>query len=596
MATTDLHMQILPYDYFTDQPDRTKGLVQLADQITSLQSAPDGLTLVFDNGDFLQGNPLADLIAENGLHNAVHPMIGAFATLHYDAVALGNHEFNYGLGFLDKVLREAPFAVVCANVDWQDSPACASPYVVLDREVICSDGQARAIRIGVLGLVPPQIMQWDHIALHGAMTASDMVQTARDLVLQIRQAGADIIVALCHTGIGAGAYTQGMENAARPLAAIPGIDVVLTGHTHQTFAGNLHGKPAVGAGFSGNHLGLITLTLTHDAEGWHIADHDSRTLPASHDLPQSVAAQKIIADLDQHHARALAKIRQPVAQTRQRLHSYFAPVMPDLPRQILAAAMTRYAKAALPADTLPLVTVVPPFRAGGKAGVCHYIDIPAGPINLRNVSAIYPYTDRPVILHRNGQQLRDWLEQAVSGYCRINPGKTGQPLLDPDFPAYTFDALFGLTYTIDLTQPARHDATGRVVAPGARRITELHHNGRDVAPDSRFAVVVNSYRAFGGGGYIPVPSCDILHQSQRQGRDILADDLRNQTLVDVQPQSIWQFAPIPSATATFRSAPQACAHLQGPVRHIGPCENGFHTYEINFAALALTENPPYMVG
>ena len=108
VETTDLHMQILPFDYFTDQPDRTKGLVQLADQIVSLQSAPDGLTLLFDNGDFLQGNPLADLIAENGLHNAVHPMIGAFATLRYDAVALGNHEFNYGLAFWTRCCAMPP--------------------------------------------------------------------------------------------------------------------------------------------------------------------------------------------------------------------------------------------------------------------------------------------------------------------------------------------------------------------------------------------------------------------------------------------------------------------------------------------------------
>lgn len=596
LETTDLHMQILPYDYFMDRPDASTGLVQLADLITNLRADASALTLLFDNGDFLQGNPLADTVAVTSLSDAVHPMIAVFSELRYDAVGLGNHEFNYGLPFLRRALRDAPFPVICANLDWQAEAPIARPFAVLDRVIRCEDGHDHAIRIGVVGFVPSQVTQWDKVTLADTIASRDMIEAAEDIVPRIKAAGADIVIALCHTGIGAADHTPGMENAAVPLAAVPGIDAILMGHTHEVFpdparpasesvdpvAGRLHGKPAVGAGFHGNALGVITLSLRRDAHGWHVVDHESRVVPAKPVASDSRISAAVNAAAQPAHTATLQRIRQPVARSVVPINSYFACVAPDLPCQLLGAVLISEARSIIAGNDLPIVAAVSPFRAGGPGGPAHYVAIPPGPVTLRDVCAIYPYADTPVILHRTGAELLSWLEQSVSGYHRIMPGAMEQPLLNPDFAAYVFDTFCGLTYAVDLTQPPRHDAAGGIVLPEANRITDLRHNGRAVRPDDRLAVVANSYRAFGGGGFPPVSMNDVIAMPRQPIRDILSAGFQARQVIDEPIRPIWRFAPVPDTYADFTSAPEGRHHLTDRISHVGAGAGGFDRYRLAF--------------
>jgi 2',3'-cyclic-nucleotide 2'-phosphodiesterase / 3'-nucleotidase len=594
LATTDLHMQILPYDYFADRAEQIGGLVHLADQITALRADRSALTLLFDNGDFLQGNPLADTLAQAGSAKTTHPMIAAFAALHYDAINLGNHEFNYGLPFLRQALQDASCPVVCANIDWRDQVQIAQPFVILDRMIRCDDGRDHPLRIGVVGFVPPQITRWDRVKLGDAIATCDIVAAAQDIVPQIKAAGADIVIALCHAGIDTADHRPGMENAAVPLAAVPGIDAIVTGHTHEIFpdatrpatpyvdpvAGRIHGKPAVGAGFYGQALGAITLKLRRAADRWHVTDHASAVLPATPAQPDSAVSARIKAAVQDAHDATLRQIRQPVARTLVPIHSYFARVSPDLPGHILGQALIAHAALVLPDNDLPIIAAVSAVRAGGLGGPDCYVAIPPGPVMRRDVCAIYPYADTAVIVRRTGAELRAWLEQAVSGYQQIFPRRADQALLNPDFAGYVFDAFHGLTYTIDLTQPPRHDATGRIVAPQAARITDLRHNGTEVRPEQCFAVVANSYRSFGGGGFPPIPMHDILATSREPVRDILTAEFQRQGVIDAPVQTPWRFAPIPDTFVDFISAPDGRHHLSDRIRDVGTQVNGFTRYRL----------------
>jgi 2',3'-cyclic-nucleotide 2'-phosphodiesterase/3'-nucleotidase len=594
LATTDLHMQILPYDYFADRAEQTGGLVQLADQITALRADRSALTLLFDNGDFLQGNPMADTLAQAGSAKATHPMVAAFAALRYDAINLGNHEFNYGLPFLRQVLQDASCPVVCANIDWRDQTEIAQPFVILDRVIRCDDGRDHPLRIGVVGFLPPQITKWDRVKLADTITTCDIVEAAQRIVPQIKAAGADIIVALCHAGIDGVDHRPGMENAAVPLAAVPGIDAIVTGHTHEIFpdatrpatafvdpvAGRIHGKPAVGAGFYGQALGEITLRLRRAADGWHVTDHTSAVLPAAPKAPDSAISATIKAGVQPSHNATLRQVRQPIARTLVPIHSYFARVSPDLPGHILGQALIAHAASVLPANCLPIIAAVSPVRAGGLGGPACYVAIPPGPIMRRDVCAIYPYADTAVIVRRTGAELRAWLEQAVSGYHQIVPGKADQVLLNPEFAGYVFDAFHGLTYTIDLTQPPRNDATGRIVAPQAARITDLQHNGAPVRPEQCFAVVANSYRSFGGGGFPPIPMHDVLAMSRQPVRDILTARVQRQGVVTAPIEAPWRFAPIPDTFVDFISAPDGRHHMTDRICNAGRQADGFTRYRL----------------
>jgi 2',3'-cyclic-nucleotide 2'-phosphodiesterase/3'-nucleotidase len=244
METTDIHVHVFPYDYYGDRPVDTVGLARTASLVGGIRAESTN-SMLLDNGDFLQGNPMGDYMAyERGMSEGdVHPMIAAMNTLGFDASTLGNHEFNYGLPFLMNSVAGAAFPVVCANVSTAMGGSATGdttlvpPYVMLDKTLTDGAGESHPIRIGIIGFVPPQIMTWDRRHLEGNVQVRDIVAAAQAYVPQMREEGAEIVIALSHSGIGEADHSDMMENASVPLAGVDGIDVVLTGHHHRVFPG-----------------------------------------------------------------------------------------------------------------------------------------------------------------------------------------------------------------------------------------------------------------------------------------------------------------------------------------------------------------------
>ena len=600
LETTDLHMQLLDYDYFADRPDPHIGLIGLADQISALREEKGVTTLLCDNGDLIQGNPLADYVANHFEHDQTHPMIAALNVLQYDAMTLGNHEFDYGLQFLRQTLSKAAFPIVSANIRSNCGDPLAAPFTILEREILLSDGTRRPIKIGITGFGPPQISDWNDRGGGADVCVEDIIDAAHQIVPKMQAAGTDLIIALCHSGISSAQSTSRMENAAIPLAAVEGIDVLLTGHTHQAFpnpsiadtpdvdytSGSLHKKPTVMANFCGKSLGVIDLDLHWKASGWSIADQTVRLEHARlAEGDETLLRQNLRALVAKPHAATLAKMRAPIARTAIPIFSYFATVQPDLSQQLLARAMQEALCASL-AQTkfaaLPVLAAKSSYRFGGRSGLGHYIDIPAGPITLRDAAAIFPFADVLCGVRRTGRQLRLWLERSAAHYNQLRPGHADQPLINPQSAGYNCDALYGLTYQIDLTQPARFDTNGQEIDATAHRITDLKHKGTLISDDAVFVVATNSFRTKGGGGFPEITPSDIVYQSTRSVREQLIAHLKQAGTIIQPVQPNWCFAPIPKTCAQFDSAPQARHHLNDPIRHIGPGADGFETYQINF--------------
>ncbi|MBT8408811.1 MAG: metallophosphoesterase, partial [Alphaproteobacteria bacterium] len=302
METTDLHVHVFPYDYYSDRPIDTVGLARTASIVEEIRAEATN-SMLLDNGDLIQGNPMGDYIAyERGMKDGdLHPIVEAMNVVGFDAATIGNHEFNYGLDFLLKSTAGADFPWVLSNIATKqgaaprDDTTLYKPYVILDRTLTDGSGQEYQIKVGIIGFTPPQVMNWDRRHLEGNVQARDIVETARAWVPEIKEAGADIIIALSHSGIGPDAHTDGMENASVPLAAVDGIDAIMTGHHHLVFpgpkyettaavdpeAGTLHGKPATMGGFWGSHLGLIDLMLETDGGAWKVVSFESSTRPIS---------------------------------------------------------------------------------------------------------------------------------------------------------------------------------------------------------------------------------------------------------------------------------------------------------------------------
>src|SRR5271170_6311461 len=292
IGLTDLHANLYPYDYYRDRPDNSVGLARAASLIAEARSECPNC-LMFDNGDILQGTPLGDFAAAAIIRDptASHPVIVAMNGLDYAAATLGNHECNYGLEALERAYAQARFPVVCCNVLKGDGTPWFPPSIVIERDFADESGTTRRLRVGVIGVAPPQIAQWDEAHVRGRLTTVDIVEAVRAELGELR-ARVDLIVVLCHSGISRLASTRGEENAGQDLAKLDGVDALFLGHQHlllpgQDFVGlpgvdaergTIHGTPAVMAGFSGSHLGIIDLRLEM-ATGWRVVDAQVEVRP-----------------------------------------------------------------------------------------------------------------------------------------------------------------------------------------------------------------------------------------------------------------------------------------------------------------------------
>lgn len=571
LATTDLHMNLLGYDYFLGRESHGTGLAAVASLIKKSRLTHQNC-LLFDNGDSLQGTPLGDYVAESkGARAAMpHPLVTAMNQLRYDAATLGNHDFTFGGDFLLKSLADAAFPLVSTNLVMADAGSIQRS-IILRRRFRDDQGDEQDISVGVLGFLPPQTTDWDS-ALRPLMHVDDILETARAEVPHLKAQGADIIIALAHSGIAGAAIRSGMENAAVPLAEIDGIDAIIAGHIHRAFPspdfpagpgidplhGLLHGKPAVMAGFWGSHLGVIDLKLTRTDAGFQVSGSHARVLPVPTDTQPDPA---IVAALQNDHQATIRHFARRIAQTPVAMNSFLALVGHDAGLNLVNQAQSAFIHETA-AQTLPVLSAAAPSRAGGRGGPGHYTDVPAGDLTLRSLADLYLYPNRICALQLTGSNLADWLERAAGIFRQIQRGAVDQPLIDPNFPSYNFDVISGLAWQIDLSVPARYDPTGALINPDARRIHDLTHMGRSVDPDAQFILVTNSYRLSECGLYAPLarPERLVIDSGQRT-RDILRNHIEARGTVSPPASLGFGFVPIGPASVTFDSSPAVGGHL-----------------------------------
>lgn len=519
LATTDLHTNLVNYDYYQDKPVETLGLAKTAVLIEKAKKENPNVLLV-DNGDTIQGTPLGTYKAivnpvEKGEQ---HPMYAALQALGFEAGTLGNHEFNYGLDYLNRVIETAGLPIVNANVlDPATGKFIYQPYKIIEKTFTDTQGRLTTVKIGVTGIVPPQILNWDKANLEGKVVVRDSVEAIRDIIPEMRKAGADITLVLSHSGIGDDKYEKGEENEGYQIASLPGVDAVVTGHSHAEFPsgngsgfyekypgvdgvnGKINGTPVTMAGKYGDHLGVIDLKLNYTDGKWKVTD--SKGSIRKVDTKSNVADQRVIDIAKESHQGTINYVRQQVGTTTAPITSYFALVKDDPSVQIVNNAQLWYAKqelAGTPEANLPILSAAAPFKAGTRGDATAYTDIPAGPIAIKNVADLYLYDNITAILKVNGAQLKEWLEMSAGQFNTIDPNNSQpQNLVNTDYRTYNFDVIDGVTYEFDITQPNKYDREGKLANPNASRVRNLKYQGKEIDPNQEFIVVTNNYRSNG---------------------------------------------------------------------------------------------------
>ncbi len=612
LETTDIHTHIVDYDYFQDQPSATVGLVRTATLVEIARAEVSNSVLV-DNGDLLQGNPLGDYIArERGLNaEDVHPVYKAMNLLDYDVANIGNHEFNFGLDFLKRSIAGANFPYISANVFHADDDKRPyfDQYLIVDHVLTADDGSKHNIKIGYIGFVPPQIMQWDMSNLRGQVIAKDIVDTALDLVPKMKAEGADIVIAIPHSGFST-ADREGMdENAVYHLSNVPDIDAILFGHSHRVFPGEafagmggvdidkgtINGVPATMPGFWGSHLGIIDLELqVSNAGEWTIVDGigDVRAI-YERDGGDIIALVEPSAEMlevvSEEHEATIDFMRTGVGVLSAPINSFFALVRDDPSVQIVTDAQKRYVLRLIEGseyDGLPVLSASAPFKAGGRGGDEYFTIIPAGEIALKHVADLYVYPNTIRAVSVSGDQVREWLEMSSGVFNQIDPdNRDAQELINRGFSSYNFDVIDGVTYRIDVTQAPRYDDDGNLINADSHRIVDLSYNAKPIDSEQTFVVVTNNYRAGGGGGFPGLDGSNIIIEAPDTNRSALADYIFEEGTIDPSADMNWSFAPIAAdVNVTFTSSANAERALPADsgIELITVNDNGSGTFRIQF--------------
>ncbi len=618
METSDVHSNLMDFDYFKDKPTEQFGLVRTASLIKAAKSEVTNAILV-DNGDLIQGSPMADYMAAKGLKQGeVHPAHQLMNTMGYTVGNFGNHEFNFGLDYLKQAIAGAEFPYVNANImDAKTGKNYFTPYIIVDTPVKDREGKEHSIKIGYIGFVPPQISIWDKANLDGKVVVNDITETAKKFVPEMKKAGADLIIAIPHSGFSQEPYKAMAENSVYYLSEVPGINAIMFGHSHGVFPnkeyagikgvdvtnGTVNGIPAVMPGQWGDHLGVVDMVINNDGGEWKVESAKAEARPIydkAHKKALVERDDKLAAIIDKANQGTRDFVGKHIGKASANMYSYLALIQSDPTVQIVNDAQVDYTKRFIKGDPdladLPVLGAAAPFKAGGRKNApADFVEVEKGDLSFRNAADLYLYPNTLVVVKASGADVTEWLECSVGMYNQIDPNSTKpQELLNWDgFRTYNFDTISGVNYKVDLTQPAKYDTDCQLINKGANRIKDVTYQGKPIDPKATFLIATNNYRGY-GGKFAGTGETHIAFASPDENRSVLAAYIsrttKEQGVVSTQAENNWSFLPIKTdkqLDIRFETSPSEKAakfikeHAQYPVKYLKNDDVGFAIYQID---------------
>jgi 2',3'-cyclic-nucleotide 2'-phosphodiesterase (5'-nucleotidase family) len=495
LSTTDVHGWLRGWDYYAGRPDSARGLARAATVIDSLRREAAGPVILVDAGDLLQGNPLA-YVAARVAPDAPNPIIAAMNAMQYDAAAIGNHEFNYGIPYLRSAVAKARFPFVSANAYDVNGVRAFPAWHLVDRG---------GVKVGIVGATTPGVMIWDRENVRGQLVMRDLVLEVRRAVAEAREGGAEVIVVVLHSGLaGASSYDTastgvGSENvSARVAREVMGIDLIVYGHSHDrmpdtTIGATMLQQPRNWAA----EVGVARLTVER-------VDGRARVVATGGELIQVAGRSEhpaVLAAVAAAHESTISYVTTPIGTTPVVWRADSARVT-DTPIIDFILEVERRATGA---------------QLASAAAFSLDASLDAGPITVAELARLYPYDNTMRAVRITGRQLRDYLEHSAAVYYRTfrdGGASGGGSLIVPASPGYNFDIVAGVDYVIDLR------------LPGGGRITSLTFEGRPIVDTDTFTLALNNYRQTGGGNYSMLADAPVVYDQREEIRQLLIDEVR----------------------------------------------------------------------
>jgi 2',3'-cyclic-nucleotide 2'-phosphodiesterase/3'-nucleotidase len=508
LATTDLHGNLLPYDYYTAQP-ASRGLAKIATLIQAAR-AENPNNLLIDCGDTIQGTPMEAVHQQyvqhgDGIPPPHDPMMLAMNALGYDAMVVGNHEFNFGLRNLAWARADANFPWISANIV-ATPDGTAKPFAPYFLKTVAG------VKIAVIGVTTPMIPAWEAEEHYRGYRFEPGVDAVRMAVADARDRHhPDIVIVAAHAGLDG----DTRENMVRQIAEeIPGIDAIVFGHTHQQVASLKIGDVLLMQPKNwGISLGRMDFVLQpKETFGWKIVSKSSRLIPVTSDTP---ADPKILEIGRPYHELAERYLSAAVAEAPVSLDSKLARVEDSALIDAIQQVQLYYSKAD--------VSFASSFNSR--------VSVPQGPVTIRQIAALYIYENQLYVLQGDGKMVRDALENSARYYNTCAGDCSHGPLINSQVIGYNYDMAEGVDYEIDLTQP-----------PG-RRIRNLRWHGKPLEDDQPLRIAVNNYRAGGSAGYSMFRGAKIVWRSPDEIRDLVIQYYSEHKTLPAHPENNWRVVP-----------------------------------------------------
>lgn len=511
-ATTDVHGRLRGWDYGSGRVDSIRGLARAATIVDSLRRVARDRVILVDAGDLLQGNAMT-FVAGRVDSLAPHPVIAAMNLMRYDAAAVGNHEFNYGLGVFDRAVAQARFPFLAANARRSDG---GQQYP--GRRMVTRAG----VKVAIIGATTPGSMVWDRDNLRGRLEVGDIVTALPAQVAAARAEGADVVIVVAHAGLdGLTSYDTAATGLAseNPMARVArevaGIDAIVIGHSHREMTDStINGVLIVQPQNWATSVAIATLELERRGGRWTLVGKRGETVQAR-GWPEHRALVRVV---ERAHQAALRYATSTVGRTRSVWTSDSARMV-DRPMVDLVQEVQRRVSGA----ELSIASV---FSTTARFDV--------GNVTVERLVELYPYENTLRALRLSGRQIRAFLEH-TQRYWVVERDASGRLGVrnDPSIPGYNYDVLAGLDYTVDLNRPV------------GQRVTRLERNGRPVADTDSFTVALNSYRASGGGGYDMLRGAAVVYEGGREIRELIIEEIRRRG--GVEPSDVfvknWEMLP-----------------------------------------------------
>jgi 2',3'-cyclic-nucleotide 2'-phosphodiesterase/3'-nucleotidase len=511
IGTTDLHGNIYPVDYYTNKPDN-RGLAKIATLIKRVRKE-NANNLLIDSGDTIQGTPLA--YYHNKKNNTPpDPMMLAMSALQYDAMTVGNHEYNFGLKVLEKARSEAKFPWLSANTyETAKQENRYQPYLIKELS---------GVRVAVLGLTTPGIPNWENVPNYAGLEFREPLTEAKKWVPILRsKERADVVVIAMHMGIEedlrTGVVNPGQvehENQAVAIAkSVPGVDVIFMGHTHRDVPSTyINGVLLTQANHWGRHLARADLYLQKEGSRWRIYASSARTVPADDTIEPDPEILKLTAPYDQE---TQAWLSRAIGESAVELSAQQARFQDTAILDLIQRVQMDVGKAD--------ISMVASFNPQAR--------IPKGSVTVRDIAGLYVYENTLVVVEITGKQLKDALEHSAKYFREYESGKTPADLIDEKIPAYNFDIAEGVTYELDVRRPI------------GDRIQKLSFRGQRLQPDQKLRLATNNYRVNGGGGYSMYKNAPVIYRSGEEIRELIIDWVERKKVVPAEPTNNWRIVP-----------------------------------------------------